>query len=885
MTLKSRTGIPAALILVGVLLVGPDADAQVQDRSQQTCINAYQKAAAKLLKTQAVETFRCANFALKGKIANARECIESDLRGKLAKSQAWASVYLSKKCPDLPDYGIATPGDLWEAGRSTPLQLLEDVFGPAISAQLSAPPKAEGLCMRSIIKAYDRLLHANAKTFAQCLKTQLRAGQLTAADPLAEACLAAIEIDARGLREKFTAILDATAVQRCGDFLDPSIFAGECSTSSNAADLTECIASRTDCRSCQLLNESTDSSLDCDVFDNGLADDSCTKRLNPCGDGVLDPGEECDEGAENSDLLPDACRTNCQSARCGDGVVDGGEACDDGDLNQEYAPGTCRTTCVEPTCGAGEACDDGNSLDSDFCSNLCQQQNWSAPLLLLVVDFNDTDVNADLPDAEDRWSSLMFGAGNAEGNHYWEEQFGGRFDLQPAQESAGTPNNGVIVAQVTAAAPTGTDRYLVEAENWVPEALDYAASHLDFDSYDTDANGVLENHELAVLVVLNTSWGNLSGAGAQANIPIHHPIAGTGVTLTRFARSLHRYGSIGVNLHELGHHVFDLDHFAPPGSHGLMSTGAYGENPAIPVLWGTLGNWGTRPTLMIAFSHMRTGATSPTTPDWSGSTATLELNSVDSGNYNVVRLPIADGYLLVENRQSVGYDASIPFCDGDQGGIFITEVANYIRPLDVANLESRRTSVSYNDAFDLCDAYSLSGRNDSFSYAGYDFSNFSAAGATMTVDVAQNAIERSLDAFKWRWFKKDPEREGYRLWHHAEALVGTPTTIDFAEIPGGDNPGATFPLVLFGYYDSGEMRSLNRPASWTVSTGAPYVTLSKSDVTGGTGTTGTTAIVSISFAEGETCATEALLEAELEETQRSDVIPPWPLAKLASSMF
>src|SRR6185436_16742974 len=35
-----------------------------------------------------------------------------------------------------------------------------------------------------------------------------------------------------------------------------------------------------------------------------------------------DPGEECDDGAANSDTTADACRTNCTLPRCGDGVPD-----------------------------------------------------------------------------------------------------------------------------------------------------------------------------------------------------------------------------------------------------------------------------------------------------------------------------------------------------------------------------------------------------------------------------------------------------------------------------------------------------------------------------------------------------------------------------------
>jgi hypothetical protein len=42
-------------------------------------------------------------------------------------------------------------------------------------------------------------------------------------------------------------------------------------------------------------------------------------------------GEACDDGdGQNSNTEPDACRLDCQVAACGDGVVDAGEECDDG---------------------------------------------------------------------------------------------------------------------------------------------------------------------------------------------------------------------------------------------------------------------------------------------------------------------------------------------------------------------------------------------------------------------------------------------------------------------------------------------------------------------------------------------------------------------------
>ncbi|WAS97006.1 DUF4215 domain-containing protein [Nannocystis punicea] len=89
-----------------------------------------------------------------------------------------------------------------------------------------------------------------------------------------------------------------------------------------------------------------------------------------CGDGVLDRGEECDDG--NTDDA-DACTSLCTTARCGDGFVQAGETCD-----EVVATASCDGDCTAVQCGdgltntvAGEDCDDGNTVDDDGCSNAC----------------------------------------------------------------------------------------------------------------------------------------------------------------------------------------------------------------------------------------------------------------------------------------------------------------------------------------------------------------------------------------------------------------------------------------------------------------------------------------------------------------------------------
>ena len=51
-----------------------------------------------------------------------------------------------------------------------------------------------------------------------------------------------------------------------------------------------------------------------------------------CGDGQLDPGEECDDGLGNGENEP--CNLKCEINVCGDGVIlQGSEECDNGVAN------------------------------------------------------------------------------------------------------------------------------------------------------------------------------------------------------------------------------------------------------------------------------------------------------------------------------------------------------------------------------------------------------------------------------------------------------------------------------------------------------------------------------------------------------------------------
>ena len=138
-----------------------------------------------------------------------------------------------------------------------------------------------------------------------------------------------------------------------------------------------------------------------------------TSHVDSCGDGFVDPGEECDSGVGDqtcgnlgfyNPIGTLTCTSTCQldvsdcGGRCGDGEVnaDEGEDCDGINLSGNscqslgFGGGTlaCLPDCsfdvtgCASICGNGflegdEACDDGQSADGDGCSAACAiEDGW-----------------------------------------------------------------------------------------------------------------------------------------------------------------------------------------------------------------------------------------------------------------------------------------------------------------------------------------------------------------------------------------------------------------------------------------------------------------------------------------------------------------------------
>src|SRR5262245_8143256 len=163
--------------------------------------------------------------------------------------------------------------------------------------------------------------------------------------------------------------------------------AKKCATGIYCPAEMECAAVQAVCLTSTCGNGHLDPGEECDDG-NIINGDRCSSqcKLEICGNGVIDTaiGEVCDDGNTKSG---DGCSSDCKSKEtCGNGIVDEGEACDDGNMvngdgcsgvsvtvNGIKSPGPCKST---EACGngvidvqVGEVCDDGNTVSGDGCNS------------------------------------------------------------------------------------------------------------------------------------------------------------------------------------------------------------------------------------------------------------------------------------------------------------------------------------------------------------------------------------------------------------------------------------------------------------------------------------------------------------------------------------
>ena len=108
-----------------------------------------------------------------------------------------------------------------------------------------------------------------------------------------------------------------------------------------------------------------------------------------CRNGVVEGAEACDDG---NGIDNDGCSNTCVPSFCGDGVTHETEACDDANDSNEDA---CVEGCQTARCGDGftqigvEECDDANAEDEDACLSTCRANVCGDGIINANVEFCD----------------------------------------------------------------------------------------------------------------------------------------------------------------------------------------------------------------------------------------------------------------------------------------------------------------------------------------------------------------------------------------------------------------------------------------------------------------------------------------------------------------
>lgn len=326
------------------------------------------------------------------------------------------------------------------------------------------------------------------------------------------------------------------------------------------------------------------------------------------------------------------------------------------------------------------------SLDGDPTGAPLSGHVGAAPVLVVLAGFSDQPGST----AASTWQQRWFGATASVADYYDEVSYG-QLELEPAAETSGLANDGIVGwLPLGYAHPDPRNVDYPASAAVIGDALAAADPFVDFSAYDTDGDDVIEPHELHLVVIMagyETAWAG-AGAACGPSVWAHRWVIGFGEPVldgqTVGGEGYATFGelhcavgeepglpaTIGIMAHELGHDLgwpdlYDVD-LSSDGI-GNWSLMAYGTWNAV-----SGGRSGSSPAHPDAFSKVQQGWVTP--QQVTSTTAGVALDAVSTAPDLVQVLDNPGGvdwgggsagegeYFLIENRQLTGYDSGLPGC-------------------------------------------------------------------------------------------------------------------------------------------------------------------------------------------------------------------------------
>lgn len=267
--------ITAAAIVLFCNPVGADLS-----KEDQKCVDAINKGAWKVSKTQGKENAKCIKDGGKGKLTTTiEECLLSDRKGKVAKM---ISKIQTEKCPSPPAFPplLLDKNEIGDLMIGKELSLIHSVFGSDLDVVMvnKDDDKDGWKCQASIAKDVAKCQDTKLKEFRSCKKNALKGKNGLPVQNLGELqdrCMndivtGGIPDDKGKIAKKCVAGLDKTISKKCAVSNVDALIPG-CAGQS----LQPCLDQKVECEVCKALNALDGLARNCDEFDDGSINGSC----------------------------------------------------------------------------------------------------------------------------------------------------------------------------------------------------------------------------------------------------------------------------------------------------------------------------------------------------------------------------------------------------------------------------------------------------------------------------------------------------------------------------------------------------------------------------------------------------------------------------------
>ena len=312
--------------------------------------------------------------------------------------------------------------------------------------------------------------------------------------------------------------------------------------------------------------------------------------------------------------------------------------------------------------------------------------------LVILVSFADQDP---VGSTQDDWSAKYF-TGPGSVNAFYDEASQGQYGLNPATETSGTVDNGVVgwIELPYDHPDTGVTN---GPDDYVKDAIVEAGPYVDYASYDTNDDGEITTDELHITVIgagYETSysgpgntcedgpsiWGHqwdFASGGIEAPVIGDVTVGDNGYTTfgewhcaaDEDADPDGHMATIGIMAHEFGHDInwpdlYDIDGTSEGiGEFSLMSGGSWGQSPddgslagdspSHPDAWALwYQDWVTPQTITATTKNIQVPA----------GESVLSRPEPRRGGLALRRALRHRGVLPGGEPRAEGFDASIPGC-------------------------------------------------------------------------------------------------------------------------------------------------------------------------------------------------------------------------------